>query len=462
MATVTQPLPPSTSSEVLPAPEQVNGVVSSESPVVVELGKSEESQGDAESRTARNFSRLVLFQVLLRVGWIFKTESVVIPAVLDSVGAGAWMRALLPSLNRLGQTLPAMWHAPRLERQRLKKHSLAFWTVLMGVPFLGLAWVWPWRNQLVSGWGFSVLFLVAYGLFFAATGINQVASATLQGKLVIPFRRGRLMSVANSIGVVAAVTCAAICMPLWLGRGAERFDLLFLFTGVCFVVCGLLVVRIEESPSAAVTDGTLKHRRSWRAVPQWLVILKHDRRMRTTALVAWASGSSLILFPHYQPLGRESLGLGFEHLVTWVIVQNIGAAVFSAPFGWLADRYGNRMVIRWATGLMLCGPILAWGASHLEIGRLIYPVVFFFLGVTPVFAKLMSNYVLELVDESQHPSYLATLGLVLGLPAIVLSPLVGFAIDRFGFDPAFIGVSLLMALGWLASMALAEPREDQS
>ena len=36
----------------------------------------------------RNFFALTLYQVTVRCGWIFKTESIVMPAVLDSIGGG--------------------------------------------------------------------------------------------------------------------------------------------------------------------------------------------------------------------------------------------------------------------------------------------------------------------------------------------------------------------------------------
>ena len=36
----------------------------------------------------RNFFLLVLYQVTQRVGWIFKTESIIIPAFMDYIGGG--------------------------------------------------------------------------------------------------------------------------------------------------------------------------------------------------------------------------------------------------------------------------------------------------------------------------------------------------------------------------------------
>ena len=56
----------------------------------------------------RNFLLVSAYQIILRIGWIFKTESIIMPAVLDVIGGG-WLAAwLLPMLNRFGQSVPAL------------------------------------------------------------------------------------------------------------------------------------------------------------------------------------------------------------------------------------------------------------------------------------------------------------------------------------------------------------------
>ena len=88
---------------------------------------------------ARNFALLALQQVVVRVGWIFKTESVLIPAFLDSIAGPGWMRGLLPVLNRVGQSVPAFLLSGPLKATPLKKHVLALASFAMAVPFLALA-----------------------------------------------------------------------------------------------------------------------------------------------------------------------------------------------------------------------------------------------------------------------------------------------------------------------------------
>ena len=45
-----------------------------------------------ERNEPRNFILLAVYQIVLRVGWIFKTESIVMPAFLDHIGGTPWLR----------------------------------------------------------------------------------------------------------------------------------------------------------------------------------------------------------------------------------------------------------------------------------------------------------------------------------------------------------------------------------
>jgi hypothetical protein len=59
-----------------------------------------------EQNESKNLGILAVQLIIMRIGWIFKTESVIIPHVLDVIsGNAAWARGFLPVLNRLGQSL---------------------------------------------------------------------------------------------------------------------------------------------------------------------------------------------------------------------------------------------------------------------------------------------------------------------------------------------------------------------
>jgi hypothetical protein len=91
-------------------------------------------------------------------------------------------------------------------------------------------------------------------------------------------------------------------------------------------------------------------------------------------------------------------------------------------------------------------------------GRWLYPTIFFFLGMTPVGLKTLNNYTLEISPTSEHPKYLATIGLCMAAP-LILSPLLGLLVEVTSFEVVFFGISAVIFLGWLLTLRLAEPRE---
>ena len=88
-------LPPFPRSES-PAPEMVadDGGGGSLSP-----DSAEPTAAKAVVPHRHNLLGTVIFQVILRCGAVFKTESIVMPAVLFSMGAQGWLRGFLPTIS---------------------------------------------------------------------------------------------------------------------------------------------------------------------------------------------------------------------------------------------------------------------------------------------------------------------------------------------------------------------------
>ncbi|MBI1903071.1 MAG: hypothetical protein HYS13_18380 [Planctomycetia bacterium] len=208
------------------------------------------------SSEARNLVWLALHQVVFRVGWIFKTESVIMPAVLDAIAVAAGLaewRAVwagfLPVLNRFGQSVPPVLFAGRLTGMRRKKISLIATTLLMGLPLLGMA-LPALAHPKDATWTTPALFLLLYGAFFCLAGLNSLSFNSVQGKLIQPARRGRLLALSASVGSVLAVLFAWWLMESWLEK-PFGFSRLFAFTGACFLISGLCVLIVREPPDEA-------------------------------------------------------------------------------------------------------------------------------------------------------------------------------------------------------------------
>lgn len=405
----------------------------------------------------RNLLVLAAHHVALRIGWIFKTESVIIPYFLDTISGAAWVRGCLPFLNRFGQSVPSLIYANYLRRSPKKKGALFWSSFLMAIPFLSLSVVWYFVDDKQAVW-MPALFLFLYAAFFTFTGINQLAYGTLQGKLIRPERRGRLMGIAGTVGSVPAIFCAWYFLRPWIQTDTNAFDLIFAFTGIGFLVSSLIALFVVE-PADEIDRSKDKKIRLRDYFHDAYRVLKADKDFRMLCIVAMLTVTSQMLFPHYQALGREANSTPTD-LVIWVIVQNAAAGIFSVMAGALADRYGNRIVLKIQTFFLAVTPLISLAIFHAEIenARAMFWIPFVFLALLPVTFKTLTNYALELAEPKDHPRYISTLKVCIALPFVV-SPLVGLFMDQWGFNPVFIAVAILIGLGSLLTYRLREPRQ---
>ncbi|QDU79746.1 Major Facilitator Superfamily protein [Polystyrenella longa] len=414
----------------------------------------EETTKLVEEAEFKNFGALIAHQVSVRVAWVFKTESVMIPAFLDHISGAGWVRGCLPILNRIGQSFAPLWLADRIQTSPRKKWLLLITTWMMGFPWVVLA-ILLWNLQGASFVGFPAFFLLLYTLFFAATGLNRVIFGTLQGKLIPAAHRGRLLGFSGILGSIFSVGALLYMQNYMSIEGYRLFFVSFLISGIGMLLAGLTCFGIVEPP-----DHYEPSRNSfWEQLGEARKILRENQPFRRLVIVSMLTITILLVFPHYQTFATERLHTGHIRLITWVIAQNIGAGVFSLILGFIADRYGNKLAIQVALVVISCGPIsgLLFTSSSLEILHPWFWVTYFILGMTPVTDKAITNYTLEIVPASDHAQALSTLKLCMMVP-LLFSVFVGILIDSIGFSPVFIASSLIIVIALWQTGKMIEPR----
>lgn len=426
----------------------------SSSDVVVALTDNSPSD-PVDGFERHNFFMLALHQSVLRVGWIFKTESVIVPAVLDAITSSGLVRGFLPILNRFGQSVPPLFYAQPLSAMRRKKWSLVSTTGLMGAPLIVLGFMLLTGVGLGSNW-MPWLFLALYTFFCCLVGLNTLAFGTLQAKLIRPVRWGRLLSVSSFLGAVGAVGFSLWLMWPWMSQADGGFGECFIFGGASFLVaaaCAALVREQASSPRPAAADGQPSRRGGA------IELIRRDANFRRLALVSMLFATSFMLFPHYQALARERLDLTGVQLMLWVVVQNTAIGLVSLLIGPLADRRGSRAALGVALLFTAVTPALAVLLTHvgLETGRDWFWTVFIPLAFTPVSLKTLQNYTLEIAPDDEHARYLAAMNLSLAIP-FLLSPLLGWLIEAVDFDLVFYGCAAALLCGAALTRRLVEPR----
>ena len=408
---------------------------------------------DSYPHEKRNLIVFGLNQILMRLGWMFKSESVVIPAFVEVYTSSGTIRGLLPLILRVGQSLPQFLVAQRVSRMSKKQAFFVFTSFGFAIPWFVLSLI-----LRLTDWSATVMvsvFLVLCAIHWLMVGCNHLANGTLQGKLISPEKRGRLLAYSNIIGCTLAIGLAVFLLPRWLSGSTARYGMLFGGTAVAFGVAAAVSFGFRELPSPTQRPAPF-----FRFLGDALLLLRHDRDFRRFAIVILLFYSIWPLFPHYTVFGQRTLGLAPSGFVTLIVAQNASNAVGAGIMGNIADRSGNRFVLRILIFISACMPLLAVGISQMPTGAQFYWIIFALMGFTPVSARIVTNYTLEIAPQEKHPQYLGVMSLFQTIPLFV-SPLIGALIEEFAFEPVFISCSVLVLLGFLLTYRLAEPRFNQ-
>ena len=421
-------------------------------------GKNALCRSEVTAHEPRNIACLVTYQVVARIGWIFKTETVIMPAVLDACVASGMLRGFLPILNRIGTSLFPLVVAPFVSRTKSIRWLLVGTTIGLSICFAVLSVAW---SHLLNDHPFflAVIFLVTYGLFSAINGCNQLLVATLQGRLISAGRRGRVLVLSVTSGSVFAIIAAFVALGPWL-QEPDGFVKIFAATSVFFFSAAIVPLFFKEPKDASTTES---HKAVEAVHPySFWQVLSHDSSLARLAVVAASFSAAIILFPHYQAFAREQFGNTSGSLLMWIVVQNIATGLASLVVGPLADHRGNRLVIIGLLGSCAGTPLFV---ATLSVASQSTAVQWFWLayvplGFNPIMLRIISNYALELAPTVElQPRYVSLVGVAMAIP-FVLSPIVGWGIDVLGGVPFFLAGAASIALGTLVAFGLPEPRNS--
>ncbi|MEP3482623.1 MAG: hypothetical protein ABJZ55_25495 [Fuerstiella sp.] len=409
---------------------------------------------DDEALEARNILVLVIHQVFFRTAWIFKIESVIMPAFLDSITSVGWLRGMLPLLNRFGQALVPLLLSERLSQTTRKATWLSRTTFFMSLPFLSLGALLLVPELRSQSW-FVYYFLAAYLTFFCLHGVNQASFNTIQGKLIRPNRRGRLIMLASVFGTPVAVSMAWLLLRPWTAEVPIQFSYIFLFTGSLFFLASLVTSQISERQDPKVAKAVLSFSKRLRDAKR---AITEDADLKRLCQFSALFVSTQLLFPYYQRLGQSLADFQGSMLMIWVVAQFVSAALFSWIAGFIADVRGTRSALRILSFAATFAPMLALSIAWADSAAW-YWMTFFSLGLVPVTYRIQLNYALELTDRQHHPIYVSTVVLSATVP-ILLSPLVGELVEQFDYLPTFIAITVLLALAWTKTWFMIEPRDQ--
>ncbi|MCS7237021.1 MAG: hypothetical protein NZ899_01975 [Thermoguttaceae bacterium] len=404
-------------------------------------------------RESANVLILAVHQILFRLGWLFKTETVVVPTLVDYIAGPAWVRGWLPTFSRLGQSLPPLLFSDRWGQCGRFKWHLAASTGLMAVLFAGAAWMWRLTGPAKPWWVCPAVLAVYFG-FFVANGFYQVLFGSLQGKLIRPERRGQLLQLSTFVGTIPSVILGWFLLRRWFADPANGFGYIFVAAAIGFGSSALVVLAVWEPRR----DRSRDKPRGEHAYHWWTAI-RQDKDLRQLLAICFFVSANWMLTPHYQAFGRARFEATAGHLTVWVIAQSVAVGIFSLAVGPLADWKGNRLAMRILIFGSAISPLAALGITSLpaHISGQWYWLVYLPLGLAPLVNRVIFNYALELCEPQLHPAYQSIVNLGLALP-LAFSPIFGWLIDATSFEVVFSLAALSVLGAGMLTFGLAEPR----
>lgn len=414
-------------------------------------------------QASRNLILLILEGTIQRIGWVFKTESLVIPSVALELGASTALLGVFPAISRLLGFFPQVFYARIIDP--LKKKKLMCILLTLGFAacwaLIGQIFIWaPESLRTAEGRSYLLLiFILLYACGWIFQSGRMVATAAMRGKLIPVQSRGQLVGMGSLAGGLGSgIIVYWIIKPIIESqdRSLASFGWLFVCVGIGFsVVAGVLALvkepeRTEPIPKQKLLD-FLKN-----AIGD----LKKDSNFRRAVVLNLCFVSAFTLMMFYTAYARSVIKPEeyLESVAAFLLVQVLTQAGFAPLMGWIADRAGNRRVLRITSVLSVMWPLSALFLGPLAHDNpMAYIPVYVITGLMLPAHPTMANYLLEIAPKGKQATYVGTSSAVMILAAIF--PLVvGGLITWIGYRIVFGGLSVFLLLAVAMAFGLEEPR----
>ncbi len=317
-------------------------------------------QANRCSAARRHYLTLACEGGLFVGGMQFLSIQLVLPALVIALGGSQALVGWLPSLCMLGLVLPPLVLAQRIDRMSRVKNAALCWGLIQRLPYLCTA-------VLLLLWGadYPELLLICVVLTPILSnlvgGIGYGLYWQLIRRLVAPSHTASMFSLRQFIGAVLSVALVGPIISAVLNGTSEHEVLPYAILHMCVFIMLMLswlclfLLDDRSAPNNSLTELAKSEesdieRCSWRT---YLRMFRDQRNLRLAMLGHFFGNGFLIMMPFFSPYAVQKLDVGAELTGSFVQFFMLGAVVANAVGAWLGDRYGARILLLLAHGLML-------------------------------------------------------------------------------------------------------------
>ncbi|HEY3380021.1 MAG TPA: MFS transporter [Armatimonadota bacterium] len=414
------------------------------------------------------------FWVVETSSWMFATafidSTTVLPVLVQALAGSPFLASVIISIRYAGQGWPQLFAASMVSGKVTRK---AFF-ILSVIPGR-LLLLWPMLLLLGGVTQPRVIMpaiLLAYLAFWISEGFSIVPWVDMIGKTVPATRRGRLFGAMYAIGGLLGIIAGLSIRFLLANRPfPANYGMLFLLAivGLSLSTASILLLREPPSPPEEERYST------WALIKDIPNLLRAMPQFRLLVMLQALFGFSVLPAPLYILLASASL----QHragVAAGSAAQSIGVGVFLALqtagmiignvlWGYISDRFGNRLLLRVLAIAHTFVPLTALLAGVLAAHDATTRVLYLTFGVTFFgYGGLLggtwmgvTNFLLELAPAHDRPAYIAVTN-ALNIPAIILPLLGGLLLRPLGYTVIFLIAAAFLLYAAILTRHLVEPR----
>jgi MFS family permease len=392
---------------------------------------------------------------LFLAGLAFASQSTILPAFAEHLGAPNVVIGAIPAVMTLGWYLPSLFAAGHTESLARKLPFVLRLTLWERVPFLVLALVAFFLAGPAPGVALAAL-LVMLLLTTGVGGVLMPAWMDIVGRAIPVTMRGRFFGLSNVIGSAGGLL-GSFGTAYFLTQVAPpaSFGVCFLCAALCMGLSYVALALVREPLASGAPPPRQPIGAYLRRMP---ALMRRDHNLRSF-LIARALGSiGAMANVFYTVYALRTWGAPDWWVAMFTTVLLAGQMAGNLAFGFLSDRAGHRLVLISGAVAGVAGNLLALGAPSIGV----FAAVFALSGIQIASISVSSmNVLLEFAPRpDERPTYVG-LGSTLLAPVVFAAPLAaGLLVDVAGFPWVFAaaGVGGTLSAGVLVAR-VRDPRQ---
>ena len=383
------------------------------------------------------------------------SSTAVIPLFLSKYTDSAILFGLIPAIQTIGFQLPQLFMAKQVASNRLVRPIVMRNTIHERIPYLGMAFVALFADQLPPALVVSLLFLMIIWQGIGG-GITGNAWQIMITKIIPSDIRSMFFSIQGA-GVNFLTSAGAYISGVVLERNSTNFGffLCFLFGFIAMATSYVLLGKVREEPSTEIINAG----KSEPILKSAMRILKADKDFRSFVLVRFLTPFSTMASAFFTIYVIKYFDASEITVGSMTSLLFISTVISGLVLGWVSDHMGRKFAMLLSLAIMAVTSFFAFFGNTLVV----FYVVFFLTGViNGSFWSVFLSFSLEFGSTKTRPTYVGLINTLIAPSTLIAQLLGGLLADTLSYKVTFLTAGIFGILTFLITLVFVNiPRKSK-